>query len=95
MPLIGFTVFKDKILSGEKTQTIRKLRKNPIIVGDHLYLYWHLRQKDCEKLGEATCTEVFQIRIDQEYSLGKQHLIMDRFERLSSHADGLEVFVTK
>lgn len=63
MPLLGFTVFKDKILDGSKTQTIRKPRKNPIKVGDNLYLYWHPRQKDCEKLGEAICTEVFTVRI--------------------------------
>jgi hypothetical protein len=63
MPLIGFTVFKDKILEGSKTQTIRKMRKHPIGLGDHLYLYWHCRQKDCTKLGDATCRDVFNIRM--------------------------------
>lgn len=58
-PLLGFTVFKEKILDGTKTQTIRKLRKRPIKEGDKLYLYWYLRQKDCEKLGESICTEEF------------------------------------
>ena len=61
MPLIGFTVFKDKLLSGEKRQTIRKLRKRPFRVDDKLYLYWHLRRKDCEKIGEAICRETFFI----------------------------------
>jgi hypothetical protein len=67
MPLLGFTVFKDKILDGSKTQTIRKLRKYPIKEGDKLYLYWHPRQKDCEKLGEAVCIEEYKISmsIDQ------------------------------
>lgn len=74
MPLIGFTVFKEKILSGEKCQTIRKLRKRPIKVGDALYLYWHLRQKDCEFLGVAKCTKISRILIDQHYWLGKQIL---------------------
>jgi len=64
MPLIGFTVFKDKILSGEKRQTIRPMRKYPIKMGDRLYLYWKLRTKQCEKLGEAICTEVFDIRFN-------------------------------
>jgi len=61
MPLLGFTVpgHKEKILSGEKRQTIRKLRKYSIKINDRLYLYWHLRQKDCEKLGESVCTETF------------------------------------
>lgn len=59
MALIGFTVFKEKILDGSKAQTIRKSRKVPIRVGEPLYLYWHLRRPDCEKLGVAKCSEVF------------------------------------
>lgn len=56
MPSIGFTVFKEKILSGEKRQTIRKVRKRIYKKGDTLFLYWHLRQKDCELLRIARCT---------------------------------------
>ncbi len=78
-PLLGFTVFKDKILDGSKTQTIRKPRKHPIKVGNKLYLYWHPRQKDCEKLGETTCIEEFTIRLDREYFLGRYHLTIARF----------------
>lgn len=63
MPLLGFTMFKDLVLSGRKCQTIRKLRKHPIKVGDRLHLYWKLRTKECEKLGEATCTEVLFIAV--------------------------------
>lgn len=79
MPLLGFTVFKNKILDGTKTQTIRKIRKHKIKLGDHLYIYWHLRQKDCVKLGDATCRDVFTIRIEQVYWLGKQRLKIDYF----------------
>ncbi len=61
MPALSFSVFREKILSGEKTQTIRVLRKRPFQVGDKLYLYWHQRSKDCEKLGEVICTEAFRI----------------------------------
>lgn len=99
MPLIGFSVFREKLLSGQKTQTIRKFRKKPITLGDTLYLYWHLRQKDCEKLGTAVCSEVFTIRIDNEYSLGKQRIsittdrsvpdtLLDKDEII--HRDGFE-----
>jgi len=63
MTYLGFTVFKDKLRDGSKRQTIRKLRKHPIVVGEKLYLYWHMRQKDCEKIAEATCTETFFITI--------------------------------
>jgi len=67
MPLIGFTVFKEKIQNLEKRQTIRKLRKYPIKVGDTLYLYWKLRTKQCEKLGHAFCVDEYRISmsIDQ------------------------------
>lgn len=82
MPLLGFTVFKDKILNGEKTQTIRKLRKKPIMLGDKLYLYWHLRQKDCEKLGETICIEEYKIQIHSEYYLGKQRPLVLSFTNI-------------
>ena len=64
MPALSFSVFKDKILGGAKLQTIRTVRKNPIKTGDKLYLYWKQQSpKDCEKLGEATCTSVRHIQI--------------------------------
>lgn len=88
MPMLGFTVFKDKILDGSKTQTIRKFRKTPIKANDKLFLYWHPRQKDCEKLGEAICSEVFTIRIIQEYWLGKQRLRIDRLSKSSPDKNG-------
>lgn len=88
MPLIGFTVFKEKILDGSKTQTIRKHRKKPIEIFDTLYLYWHPRQKDCEKLGVAICQEEFTIRLNQQYAFGKQRIIIDRFEQSNADMNG-------
>jgi len=61
VPILGFTVFKDKILNGEKRQTIRKARKIPIKVGDTLYLYWKLRTRQCELLKAVKCTEAFRL----------------------------------
>ena len=58
MPLLGFTKLKEKLLDGSKTQTIRKPRKHPIKVGDKLFIYWKLRTKECEKLGEAIVTKI-------------------------------------
>ncbi len=63
MPLIGFTVMKDKVKDGRKRQTIRVLRKYPIKVGDILYIYWKLRTKFCEKLREEKCIDEFQIQM--------------------------------
>lgn len=80
MPLLGFTVFKEKILDGSKTQTIRKFRKYPIKKGDKLCLYWHLRQKDCEKLGDTTCIEVFPILIFKDYWIGEQRLFISEHD---------------
>jgi len=68
MALIGFTVFKEKIQNLEKRQTIRKLRKYPIKVGDKLYLYWKLRTKQCEKLMVTECTEHFLIYMTKDVS---------------------------
>ena len=52
---VNFTVFIDKILSGEKRQTIRKAGKkwDKVKVGDKLTLYTGLRTKKCRKLDEA------------------------------------------
>jgi len=58
MPMLAFTKFRDKLLSGEKTQTIRLHRKHPIKLGEILYIYWRLRTKQCEKLFEAHCTSM-------------------------------------
>ena len=80
MPLIGFTVFKEKILNGTKRQTIRKLRKRPIQEGDMLHLYWKLRTKQCEKLGISPCIEHFLINIQSEYWVGRQRMRILKFE---------------
>jgi len=63
MPSLGFSVFKEKVLDGSKRQTIRKLRKHPIKIGDKLFLFWKMRTKQCERLGEGTCAETFFIKV--------------------------------
>lgn len=63
MPLLGFTKLKDKLLDGSKLQTIRKPRKIPLKVGDKLYVYWMLRTKNCEKLGEAKVTKIVRKKL--------------------------------
>ena len=63
---VNFTVFIDKILSGEKRQTIRKAGKKweNVKPGDKLTLYTGLRTKDCRKLGEAEVDSVEDIEIE-------------------------------
>jgi len=58
MVLLGFTVLKEKLLDHTKCQTIRSPRKRPFKVGDELQIYWKLRTKNCEKLGEGRVTKV-------------------------------------
>ena len=71
MVAISFSVFKEKLLSGEKDQTIRpysecqfcKLKKARS--GKYnLQIYWKLRTKEAEKLFDARCTDVFLIELD-------------------------------
>lgn len=52
MVSVGFTKLKEKILSGEKTQTIRRWSEHwaRLWPGVKLHLYWKLRTKDCELL---------------------------------------------
>ena len=76
MALIGFTIYKQKILDGSKRQTIRLMRKRPIKREELLHLYWHLRQKDCESLGKQICVEVLMIRFKHglDYAGSRLHV---------------------
>lgn len=58
--------FAEQVESGQKTQTIRKVRKNPIKAGDKLTLYTGQRTNDCRKLGEVVCVEVIEIEINNK-----------------------------
>ena len=67
MVAISFSVFKEKILSGEKKQTIRpysKKRWNSILKNKKLQLYWKQRTKECEFLKEVELEEMFRIRFE-------------------------------
>lgn len=87
MPLLGFTKLKEKLLDGTKTQTIRKPRKHPIEVGDKLYIYWKLRTKQCQKLGEAIVTKVVMKALCK---LNEEDAILDGFNNLHELIVALE-----
>lgn len=65
---VNFSVFIDKILAGEKRQTIRRAspKWQSVKVGDKLTLYTGLRTKQCRKLGEAFVESITPIMIDTE-----------------------------
>ena len=56
MPALSFSVYRDKLEAGQKAQTIRKMRKYPIKVGDKLFIYWKQRSKNNALLGITECT---------------------------------------
>lgn len=62
--------FVPKILSGEKTHTIRTIRANPDKPGNTLHLYTGLRHKGARLLMRVLCTRIQEIEI-------KQNLIAD------------------
>lgn len=79
MPLLGFTKLKEKLLDGSKTQTIRKPRKHPLKEGDKLFVYWKLRTKECEKLGEARITKMVRKGFSE---INEKDAVLDGFESL-------------
>lgn len=69
-------------MSGAKRHTIRARRKNPIKVGDKLYMWWKSRSpKEKEKLGEAKCINVASITIKKDgYSINSDNLFLNSGE---------------
>jgi len=66
MVVISFCVFKEKILNGEKTQTIRPYsqhRWNQLQSTGKLHLWWKVRSKEREFLKEVTLKQIFPLRL--------------------------------
>lgn len=88
---LSFSVFKDKVLSGAKRQTIRGKRKHPIKEGERLYLWWKQRTSEREKLGEADCELVLDIVIEKG-----GYLIRDPHDKMTrefySNTDSRDAF---
>lgn len=83
-PLLGFTKLKEKLLDESKTQTIRKPRKHPIKEGDKLFIYWKLRTKQCEKLGEGIVTKVLRKQLNK---MDNEDAIKDGFDDVYDFVD--------
>ena len=107
MPLLSFSgwpargPFYKLILDQEKNQTVRRPRKNPIKVGDTLYLYWKVRKpiddKDIHKIGTATCTSVetktySQFAFDYDFARADGFEDCEELRQWFGDADPLEVF---
>ena len=90
------------IKSGNKTHTIRAMRKHPDEPGDMLYLYTGLRTKKAKLLLEARCvrTEIIEIFASAQSPLAGDCLViidgnrLDKMEKeVLAHRDGFENFV--
>lgn len=69
MPALNFKEqFVQPIILGIKPGTIRQERKQPIKVGDTLYLFTGMRTKNCRKFMTAECKGVYPIAINQTAS---------------------------
>jgi hypothetical protein len=79
MPALNFQKqFAPKVESGEKRQTIRAERKNPIKRNDHLYLYTGMRTKSCRKLRDATCVNVEPVEILENGVMTLSGIVLNR-----------------
>ena len=98
MPAINFSAeFADRVQSGEKQQTIRRLRKRPIKAGDTLILYTGQRTKACRKLGEGVCNRVINVTIGRKIlTWGRQPKLRVKGGLVTStalaQADGFESY---
>lgn len=84
MPAINFKKeFSDKIISGQKKQTIRKQRKNCFLPDKPLYLYTGLRTKSCKKLLETKCISVKKIEISDKVKVDNIELSKEQSLKLA------------
>lgn len=108
MPAIGFQKqFVMPILTGIKTSTIRKPRKDgrmPCKSGDIVKLYYAMRTKQCELISEVRCKCVGTIKIygnpfkaifmDDEGFIAEKHLItLARMEGFPTRTDMRDWFI--
>jgi hypothetical protein len=82
--------FAPRILSGEKTHTIRPPRRYPDKPGTTLYLYTGLRTKKARRLRIVKCAGVEEIRIF--YSAGRRpHVVIEGVELEGSECEAFAV----
>lgn len=89
MVMLTFTVLKDKLLSGEKTQTIRK--NNRFKMGGKLDIWWgnpRFKDKSVHKLGIGKVTN---IKCKYGSKLTKKDALDDGIPNLRDLLDGLRI----
>ena len=104
MPAISFSGITSRgpfwrlILNGEKSQTCRKPRKNPLKQRDRLTLYWKQRIPKSEKpihlIAEAVCTKVERKRYSEfafDDDFARRDGFKDHFEMQEWFGDPLKI----
>ena len=69
MVAISFSVFKEKIKTGKKRMTIRpynRKRFKQFVRNMNIQLYWKMRTKYCEKLGDAIREVIYKVRLTKD-----------------------------
>lgn len=94
MPAYNFKrEFAEDVRSGRKRQTIRARRKDgrEPKVGETLFLYTGMRTKKCERLRVETCSSVFRIRIEEDWTVSLDGKILTSDERFDlAQRDGFK-----
>jgi len=80
MRIVSFSVFREKLLSGEKRQTIRRPRKVPFRKGELVQVVWKSRSKNRELLFIAKITDIRDLVFDE---IDEKIAIDDGFESLN------------
>lgn len=94
MPALNYSEqFAGKVESGEKRQTIRKIRKNPIKKGDTLFQYTGMRTKKCRKLREDVCTHAIPLFIGRTIMKLNGHVLAQHEERRLAQDDGFDSLI--
>ena len=91
MPALNFQKrIVSKILSGEKRQTIRAKRKNPIKVNDTLRLWTGQRTKRAKHLIDVQCGDILDIEITENEIIINDISIIGELKDITAQADGFK-----
>lgn len=92
--MISFSLFKDRIMDGSKSHTIRATRVIPPVAGDTAFLWWKSRDpKEKELLGTTVITKVDEILLHLPHVnsvlLNGKELNQEEIQNLSA-SDGFD-----
>lgn len=87
------TRFAEAVELGQKTQTIRKPRKDGRVIcrpGGALQLYTGMRSKQCRKLGDAICRSISRVTFWRGEVHYNGHRLTPKYTRDLAQRDGFD-----